>query len=169
MRGLAAMANLVAARGTSPPKAHVDARGTLIIHGCRGNDRVELVGNRGAQVAYTHFVNGRIVVHQQKFNGIRNVVFLAYDGNNTFINNTNLPSKALGGAGVDRFFGGSGADVFYGLGGNDVLEGRAGSDRLYGGTGEDILRAGGGTEDAAGLVKHGLAGLRNRLIEESSV
>ncbi len=147
LRNLAAMGSTAAAASMSPPKAHVDARGTLVIQGCKGDDRVELVANRGVQVAYTHYVNGINIVYEQKFNGVKSIVFLAYNGNNTLYNNTAVPCQAVGGAAVDQFFGGGRADVFFGLGGNDVLDGRAGSDRLCGGTGNDTLIAGGGAED----------------------
>lgn len=154
VRSLAAMGNVSAASGMTPPSAYVDSRGTLTIHGCKGNDKVIVGTNNQGQVTLTHRVNGVLLkdvggkqIHQKPFQArVREIVFLGYNGNNEFCNNTSLPSKALGGAGVDKFFGGKGNDVFFGLGGNDVLEGRQGSDRLYGGTGHDILKAGSGTE-----------------------
>jgi hypothetical protein len=144
LRALAARGRADAAQGNTPPAATVTADGKLIIHGCKGNDEVVVGGDR-TQVTLSHKVNNQWVVYGKKFAGVNEIVFIAYDGNNKFNNNTNLPSQALGGAGVDAFYGSSYApkDTFFGLGGDDILNGYGGSDYLYGGTGKDTLTAGG--------------------------
>ncbi len=81
------------------------------------------------------------------------------DGDNTFINQTSLPSKVFGGLGADTLTGGSGNDDLNGEGGNDTLKGLGGNDRLdagagndflEGGDGQDILLGGGGNDNLDG-------------------
>lgn len=94
---------------------------------------------------------------------------ITFDGgplNDSFINNTDLPSVAYGDAGIDFFKGGSGPDVFYGGADNDNLAGNGGDDMLDGGAGFDTLSGGDGTdlaswEDATGPVTASLDGVAN--------
>ena len=60
--------------------------------------------------------------------------FHGYEGDDTFINSTSLPSTAYGGAGNDYLRGGTGNDQLYGGSGNDTLLGGGGTDALYKGT-----------------------------------
>jgi Ca2+-binding RTX toxin-like protein len=138
------------------PAAYLDSAGTLVIDGCNGNDWVNVVDNQGAQATVYHKVNGQYVDFQQKFNNVKRIEFRAYDGANEFHNNTSIPSKALGGTGVDIFTGGSGNDTFFGQGGDDWLWGYGGSDKLYGGTGSDHLYAGDASEcNTTNILKGG--------------
>jgi len=84
------------------------------------------------------------------------VTSLQFIGGNmadTFINNTDLGSKAWGYGGNDKLFGGrandwlyggNGVDRLNGMNGNDYLDGGAHSDWLYGDAGNDWLIGGTG-------------------------
>ncbi|MBL7259651.1 calcium-binding protein [Paractinoplanes lichenicola] len=75
-----------------------------------------------------------------------------YDGNDTIVNNTNVPLTANGGPGSDRITGGSAADYIMGdvLGaagsGNDAIWGLGGDDKLFGGGGDDAISGGDGND-----------------------
>ncbi|MEM8668072.1 MAG: hypothetical protein AAGG48_11180 [Planctomycetota bacterium] len=84
------------------------------------------------------------------------IVFYGFSGNDTFYNNTNIPCRAYGGAGIDVLWGGSNdddlyggpdSDWLYGEDGNDDLFGERGMDGLFGGDGEDYLKAGLGEDE----------------------
>src|SRR4051794_36386475 len=69
---------------------------------------------------------------------------LTFDGqglHDSFINNTNIPSEAHGGPGIEVFRGGGGTDVFYGDGDIDQLYGNGGDDVIDGGAGTDKVRS----------------------------
>jgi Ca2+-binding RTX toxin-like protein len=67
----------------------------------------------------------------------------------SFHNDTERPSEAHGGAGIDWFQGGTGADAFYGDADVDNLKGNGGDDTLDGGAGTDTLSGGPGTDIAS--------------------
>lgn len=143
LRALAAKGTLSTRSSMVPPLPVVDAQGNLIIQGCQGDDTVIVDGGQGGVVSLRHKANGQWIWNGQKFTGVKNIIFLAYDGYNQFFNNTILPTQSVGGAGIDEFRGGDYAkDTFYGLGGPDKLNGQGGSDSLFGGTGNDELWAG---------------------------
>lgn len=143
------------------PPAYVDKGGSLIIHGCKGSDFVNVVtGGKDGVVRLSHAVDGQWNEYGTKFSGVKKIIFLGYDGQNEFHNQTSLPSEALGGNDVDKFFGGSNADIFFGLAGNDELKGYLGSDQLFGGTGCDYLEAGTG-ENGEMAATNVLKGGRN--------
>jgi Ca2+-binding RTX toxin-like protein len=77
---------------------------------------------------------------------VQRIVFSGHAGNDTFINNNSIVSRAHGDGGNDRLWGGSGADDLYGDEGSDEIRGRGGNDVLYGGAGNDVLI--GGTDAA---------------------
>lgn len=79
------------------------------------------------------------------FSTVRDIVFIGFAGNDTFDNRTAVPSRLLGGDGVDTLRGGSGDDIINGGSGNNVLYGNEGNDRIYAGAGND--RIFGGFED----------------------
>lgn len=77
---------------------------------------------------------------------IVDILFIGSEGDDIFVNETDIDSIAFGRGGNDRLVGGSG---------NDDLFGGAGNDRLYGGEGVDVLVGGGGTDrlfEDSGLV-----------------
>ena len=55
-----------------------------------------------------------------------------------------VPTRMIGGAGLDDLIGGSNSDSLSGGGDGDKLVGRGGADSLYGGKGEDLLLGGAG-------------------------
>lgn len=83
------------------------------------------------------------VFYSRHVNSIR---FEGGDGNDTFDNQTYLPSWADGGNGSDTLKGGSANDTLWGGAGNDSLQGRAGNDTLRGGDNDDWLIGGYGKD-----------------------
>jgi hypothetical protein len=81
---------------------------------------------------------------------VREIQFQGGDGNDSFTNYTNIPSKAYGGGGNDVLRGGSGNDILEGGDGNDRLFGGAGNDTLRGGDGNDMLYGGSGADKLYG-------------------
>src|SRR5262249_55060579 len=90
---------------------------------------------------------------------VREIVFLGEDGNDVFVNQTAIGSRAYGGNGDDVLRGGSGNDFLDGGAGNDKLYGNAGDDELHGGLGNDDLYGGAGNDKLyGGLGNDGLFG-----------
>ena len=81
---------------------------------------------------------------------IASISFFGIDGNDTFLNETNIVSNAWGGDGNDNLTGGSNADGLYGGIGNDVLIGNGGNDRLHGLDGDDQIDGGDGNDQLIG-------------------
>ncbi|GAA3610781.1 hypothetical protein GCM10022419_114740 [Nonomuraea rosea] len=82
--------------------------------------------------------------------GILRIGAATSNGDDTFINDTALPSRVDMGYGDDTFLGGSATDEVRGRDGNDKLLGRAGNDRLFGNPGDDIVDGQGGNDLANG-------------------
>ncbi|QDT06272.1 RTX-I toxin determinant A from serotypes 1/9 [Rubripirellula lacrimiformis] len=87
--------------------------------------------------------------------GIHQFTFFGGDGDDLFVNDTNVRLVALGGAGRDTILGGGGDDSILGgddddfldgRGGDDVLQGNDGNDVIFGGDGADRIRAGAGDD-----------------------
>lgn len=74
------------------------------------------------------------------------ISFFGDDDIDTFINNTDIKSYAIGFGGDDFLQGGSKSDVFQGFDGNDTLIGNGGRDELFGGVGFDYLNGGDGRD-----------------------
>jgi Ca2+-binding RTX toxin-like protein len=99
----------------------------------------------------------------------QNVTKLTFDGqgnSDSFINNTNIPSEAHGGPGVEVFKGGGNTDVFYGDADKDMLDGNGGDDLIDGGAATDQLTGGSGNDlasyqDASGPVSASIDGVAN--------
>ncbi len=135
------------------PAAGVFLKGSqLLIEGTAGND-VARVSVSGKDISVEF--NGVV----KTFSKARSILFHGGNGNDTFVNNTALPSRAEGGNGnddltggsaADALFGGTGDDRLTGQSGNDQLLGEAGNDRLSGGVGNDSLSGGTGSDDLAG-------------------
>jgi Ca2+-binding RTX toxin-like protein len=68
---------------------------------------------------------------------VSKVEFFGNGGNDSFTNNTSVPTTAAGGAGDDVLVGGYGDDTLSGGDDDDQLEGRGGNDSLMGGAGGD--------------------------------
>jgi hypothetical protein len=83
---------------------------------------------------------------------VREIVFEGGDGNDRFINRTDINCTATGGKGNDTLYGGGGNDKLEGGEGNDVLYGGGGkNDSLYGGAGDDLFLVRAGTDPVKDL------------------
>jgi Ca2+-binding RTX toxin-like protein len=139
---------------------HISAPSADGVVTIRGNDfsnsaRVSMIANgrtidnpTPASTANLENLQVEVVIDERRarFNAkdVREIVFLGRHGDDTFRNDTYIPSRAYGGGGDDMLYGGSG---------NDYLDGGAGNDKLYGGEGNDRLF------DAMGKNElHGMAG-----------
>jgi Ca2+-binding RTX toxin-like protein len=83
---------------------------------------------------------------QYAASAIRKIVFVGNDGDDSFVNNSDLPSYAWGNAGVDTLIGGGGADRLYGGTWGDSLAGGAGNDSLFGDAADDTIYGGAGDD-----------------------
>ena len=114
---------------------------------------VTIAGDAGADngsFAFFGSTNYRATLNQTttrdfSFTEVNRVVFIGFDGNDTFDNRTGVPSQLLGGNGVDTLRGGSGNDVINGGAGDNILFGNEGNDRIFAGAGNDTIF--GGFED----------------------
>ncbi len=70
---------------------------------------------------------------------VEQVVFNGLDGNDVFINTTDIPTEAHGDEGSDWLEGGSGDDELRGGKGDDTVLGNGGTDTLYGGPDNDLI------------------------------
>ena len=122
---------------------HLDVKGTLIIDGTSGDDKVDVGYSFGRKT-----VNVQIKGNVYKFSTdqVKKITFAGYEGDDVFKNNTSIPSVADGGSGNDTLNGGSGRDTLNGGAGADTLEGTDGDDELIGGSGNDTLKGGGGND-----------------------
>ena len=87
---------------------------------------------------------------------VNQITFVGDGGDDSFNNNTAIPSRAYGGGGNDRLQGGSGNDVLVGGLGDDYIQGRDGDDimRAGGGVGLDFLSGGDGNDTLFGGAQH---------------
>ncbi len=120
------------------------AGGMIEITGTEFNDAAEVYVSEDQVVVglSQRDDTGAVVAQlQQSFDlsGVQGIVFDGQAGDDTFVNDTDLPSVALGGSGDDILIGGSASDVLYGGAGNDLLYGNAGADVLLGGAGDNSL------------------------------
>jgi Ca2+-binding RTX toxin-like protein len=83
---------------------------------------------------------------------VTSIHFLGNDGDDRFVNSSDVTSSALGGDGNDTLIGGAGADQLLGGAGDDTLEGQAGSDSLQGGAGNDTLFGGDDNDELIGDI-----------------
>ncbi len=82
--------------------------------------------------------------------------FFGGSGNDSFRNDTDFPSYAVGGPGNDTLHGGSFTDTLMAGSGNDLLIAGRGDDNLYGGSGNDRLVAGQGNDGLFGGTGHSI-------------
>jgi len=142
--------------------------GVIDITGSGKDDAVEVSetpGNRITVRVQTGSKTKEKVFDHSKVNKIR---FGGGEGDDVFVNNTSIRSKAYGGIGNDliiggtardhlyggwgddMLFGGGADDVLKGSFGNDVLDGQKGNDELFGGWGRDELYGGAGKDKLYG-------------------
>ena len=106
-------------------------------------------GTDQADMVQVSEVNGSIMVRtsvgddQQEFKfdkaEVESLFFAGGDGDDTFINNSDLESLAYGNEGNDTLVGGFAMDELRGGNGDDLLNGRRGDDSLHGDYGNDRL------------------------------
>ncbi|MEZ6132597.1 MAG: hypothetical protein R3C59_28355 [Planctomycetaceae bacterium] len=77
---------------------------------------------------------------------VQSIRFTGSTGNDYFLNQSDIPSVAEGGAGNDWLFGGSGNDSLVGGAGEDFLFGGPGNDHLTGDLNQDHLIVGTGSD-----------------------
>ena len=77
---------------------------------------------------------------------VSKVIFIGFDGDDQFTNETAVESLMLGNDGNDILTGGPGIDVVNGGNDADTIFGEAGADRLLGGHGVDEIHGGGGAD-----------------------
>lgn len=80
------------------------------------------------------------------FGGVSSVRFVGAGGDDTFTNQTNLDTTAIGGNGNDRITTGNGNDRLLGGEGDDVLTSSGGENLLNGLNGNDIINGGTGND-----------------------
>ena len=126
--------------------------------GADGDD-VAVVSKQGANIVASLTSPSGTLSKSVAASSVRYLAFSGLAGNDSFTNNTGVPSKAEGGAGNDTLRGGSasdqlaggdGSDTLLGNGGNDSLAGGGGDDSLDGGQGDDTTDGGGGNDTARG-------------------
>lgn len=136
---------------------------TIFVQGTSGND-VAYVFER-ASGEFRVVLNGQVFDYDASHTYL---YFEGFDGNDTFINATDLDCTGFGdrgndvlitnggaaffqgGEGNDDLYGGPGNDVLGGGQGEDLLIGEAGDDCLEGGRDNDILYGGQGNDDLYG-------------------
>lgn len=135
----------------------------------RASRTVSIVGSEGNDSAQVRQQGANLVVSLNSAAGrfsrtvpaaqVSRVVFTGLAGNDTFTNQTGIPSRADGGAGADILRGGRGVDhlrggddndQLFGGEGNDTLDGGTGSDAAWGGAGDDQVMGGDGNDNVNG-------------------
>ena len=126
----------------------------------RGLRTVSIVGSEGNDSAQVRQQGANLVVSLNSAAGrlsrtvpaaqVSRVVFTGLAGNDTFMNQTAIASRAFGGAGDDVLRGGRGVDQLRGGDDNDQLFGGEGNDTLDGGTGDDAAWGGVGNDQVMG-------------------
>ena len=77
---------------------------------------------------------------------VSKIIFIGFDGDDQFTNETLVESLILGNDGDDTLIGGNGIDVVNGGDGDDTIVGHGDDDRLIGGAGADEIEGGFGSD-----------------------
>ena len=123
--------------------------GILAVMGSEQAD-VAVARNEGINVVATISNASGTTTRTYKLSDVKSIAFSGLAGDDTFTNNTAIPSTALGGAGNDILRGGSGKDTLMGGDGNDKLQGNKGDDTLQGASGSDTVIGGAGIDTLFG-------------------
>lgn len=123
------------------------------IHGGKGNDIVQVVGNKGvtldlgkAEIEIAHGGRGEDILVSS---GNSSIFVRGGDGNDTIIGS--IANDALSGENGDDFISGNaGNDLIRGHRGNDRLFGDEGDDVIFGGSDDDLLYGGDGNDTLLG-------------------
>lgn len=116
-------------------------------------------GSSQVDVAQVDQTGNALVVTLQGFasqtftaDGVSRIHFVGLAGNDRFVNNSNRPSFAYGGAGDDMLIGGSAVDHLVGNTDDDFLQGNDGNDVLVAGNGDDMLFGNNGDDRILGQL-----------------
>ncbi|WP_197440265.1 glycosyl hydrolase family 28-related protein [Polystyrenella longa] len=132
------------------PQLSLSGAGVVVMQGTDQND-VAVISEIGNGRIRASISTGNVEVSRDfNLNGIKSIYFQGENGDDSFRNDTDLPSTAYGGFGDDLLYGGGLADFLYGDQGNDRLLGRGGNDVLHGGSGHDVLRGHNGNDHLIG-------------------
>lgn len=134
------------------------AAGQLKIQGSTGNDVATVATNGSGQVVATLVTDQGTETRTFAPGAVGSIFFLGDAGDDSFENNTAIPSDVFGGAGNDRLVGGSVKDRLFGEDGDDTLDARDGDDYLNGGAGSNDLFGGAGTDFLMGDWGYGAIG-----------
>lgn len=127
------------------------SKGVMYIEGTNSADQVVVSkANKSGSKVQVLVGKAKPLVYTAKY--IKSIRFDGNAGNDKFVNDTRIPSKAYGGSGHDRLYGGSSNDVLQGGTGNDFVAGRSGNDKLYGNSGNDTLEGGHGNDYLSGYT-----------------
>lgn len=136
----------------------------LVITGSNDADTVTVTQAANGNINARLESGGESIALDYLASQVTQISFSGKDGDDTFVNSTNLPSRALGeggndtlvggsnvddfdgGEGDDLLIGGDGNDILRGSNGNDVIQGDGGNDQITGGAGNDLLRGGAGAD-----------------------
>lgn len=114
--------------------AALTSRGTLVVNGSSGADRIGLVVDSLGRVVVD--VNG--IVRRFQREDVQRVQVNGYEGADVISLDPDVPGGTLD--------GGAGNDTITGSNGSDMLLGGSGADRLFGGFGADTLGGGSGRD-----------------------
>jgi Ca2+-binding RTX toxin-like protein len=115
-------------------------------------------GDSGSNVGQVSLSNGTVsasidgVSFSEASSEITDIVFIGYDGDDTFTNLSSLSTTMYGQLGNDTLIGGSGDDDLVGGSGNDTIQGLEGDDRIVGANGNDTLEGGDGNDRMFGTA-----------------
>ena len=123
--------------------------GAIRIIGAAGADTAT-VSRQDDQIVATLVSGERTFSESYAASEVNRIVFRGRSGDDVFVNDTDVSSRAIGGSGNDVLTGGGGNDALLGGGGDDVLNGRGGRDNLRGGGGNDQLDGGDGNDRLRG-------------------
>lgn len=122
------------------------------------NGILYIAGDSGNNVGQVDVSGDNVVaeIDGKSFSGasstITDIVFIGYDGNDTFTNLSDRASSMYGQLGSDTLIGGSGDDNLVGGPGSDTIQGLGGDDRIVGANGNDFLEGGDGDDRIFGTA-----------------
>src|SRR4051812_9661153 len=153
--------SLVQFESRTNPSGISFTNGNLVVDGTAAADtiRVYFYGTDATRVAAVLQTGG--VTQSKIFSRalVKSVTLNGNAGNDTILNDTNIPVSSTGGVGNDSIWGGSGNDtitgdagddMLVGRGGSDVVDGGDGNDQVFGGDGNDSLMGGAGNDNIVG-------------------
>ncbi len=130
----------------------VVANGILEITADQAGGRVDVFETPGAIPGFRELnvrstdIRGDVKTTNHSASGVSLIRFSGGANDDVFVNDTELPSAAIGGDGNDALTGGSANDTLHGGSGLDTILGSSGNDSIIGGNDDDEIRAGNGSD-----------------------